>query len=222
MSNIPKIIDINGPVVKADSMGIYKVRDMVLVGVKKLIGEIISIDEDVATIQVYEETQGLKVGETIESTNVPLSVTLGPGIIGNIFDGIQRPLEKIYSMTGEFIAEGIGLVSIDKDKEWDVEILVKVGDKLSSGEVFATTQETSFIKHKILVPPTISGEVIEALPSGKYNLETEKEFTLFKNGNTVKIKDNLENKKYRVYYQDEFLGLANIENNNLLKGYKYY
>ena len=114
MCNIPKIIDINGPVVKADSMGIYKVRDMVLVGDKKLIGEIISIDEDVATIQVYEETQGLKVGETIESTNVPLSVTLGPGIIGNIFDGIQRPLEKIYSMTGEFIAEGIGLVSIDK------------------------------------------------------------------------------------------------------------
>ena len=93
-------------------MGIYKVRDMVLVGSKKLIGEIISIDEDIATIQVYEETQGLKVGEIIESTNVPLSVTLGPGIIGNIFDGIQRPLEKIYSMTGEFIAEGIGLVSI--------------------------------------------------------------------------------------------------------------
>ena len=172
MRNIPKIIDINGPVVKADSMEIYKVRDMVLVGDKKLIGEIISIDEDVATIQVYEETQGLKVGETIESTNVPLSVTLGPGIIGNIFDGIQRPLEKIYSMTGEFIAEGIGLISIDKDKEWDVEILVKVGDKLSSGEVFATTQETSFIKHKILVPPTVSGEVIEVLPSGKYNLET--------------------------------------------------
>ena len=173
MCNIPKIIDINGPVVKADSMGIYKVRDMVLVGDKKLIGEIISIDEDVATIQVYEETQGLKVGETIESTNVPLSVTLGPGIIGNIFDGIQRPLEKIYSMTGEFIAEGIGLVSIDKEKQWDVEILVKVGDKLSAGEIFATTQETSFIEHKILVPPTISGEVIEALPSGKYNLETD-------------------------------------------------
>ena len=173
MYNIPKIIDINGPVVKADSMGIYKVRDMVLVGDKKLIGEIISIDEDVATIQVYEETQGLKVGETIESTNVPLSVTLGPGIIGNIFDGIQRPLEKIYSMTGEFIAEGIGLVSIDKEKQWDVEILVKVGDKLSAGEIFATTQETSFIEHKILVPPTVSGEVIEALPSGKYNLETD-------------------------------------------------
>ena len=173
MYNIPKIIDINGPVVKADSMGIYKVRDMVLVGDKKLIGEIISIDEDVATIQVYEETQGLKVGETIESTNVPLSVTLGPGIIGNIFDGIQRPLEKIYSMTGEFIAEGIGLVSIDKEKQWDVEMLVKVGDKLSAGEIFATTQETSFIEHKILVPPTVSGEVIEALPSGKYNLETD-------------------------------------------------
>ncbi len=96
MSNIPKIIDINGPVVKADSMGIYKVRDMVLVGVKKLIGEIISIDEDVATIQVYEETQGLKVGETIESTNVPLSVTLGPGIIGNIFFQAVFEYHQIY------------------------------------------------------------------------------------------------------------------------------
>lgn len=188
MRNIPKIIDINGPVVKADSMEIYKVRDMVLVGDKKLIGEIISIDEDVATIQVYEETQGLKVGETIESTNGPLSVTLGPGIIGNIFDGIQRPLEKIYSMTGEFIAEGIGLISIDKDKEWDVEILVKVGDKLSPGEVFATTQETSFIKHKILVPPTVSGEVIEVLPSGKYNLETNLVIIKDENGKIHNLK----------------------------------
>ena len=173
MCNTPRIIDINGPVVKACGMGIYKVRDMVLVGSKKLIGEIISIDEDIATIQVYEETQGLKVGEIIESTNVPLSVTLGPGIIGNIFDGIQRPLEKIYSMTGEFIAEGIGLVSIDEEKLWEVEMLVKVGDKISSGQVFATTQETSFIKHKILVPPTVSGEVIEVLESGKYNLNTD-------------------------------------------------
>ena len=103
--SLPKITDINGPVVKADNMSIYKVRDMVIVGDMKLIGEIISIDEDVATIQVYEETQGLKVGESIESTGMPLSVTLGPGIIGNIFDGIQRPLQRIYDMTENFIAD---------------------------------------------------------------------------------------------------------------------
>lgn len=169
----PKIVDINGPVVKACGMSGYKVRDMVVVGEKKLIGEIISVFEDIATIQVYEETQGLKVGEEIISTNVPLSVTLGPGIIGNIFDGIQRPLEQIYNMTGDFINEGIGLVSIDKEKLWDTEILVKQGDFLNEGEIFAKVKETSFIDHKVMVPPTISGEVIDVLPSGKYNLETK-------------------------------------------------
>ncbi|EHL15355.1 hypothetical protein HMPREF9630_00724 [Peptoanaerobacter stomatis] len=173
MNETPKIIDINGPVVKASGMGVYKVRDMVLVGDMKLIGEIISIDGDIATIQVYEETQGLKVGEKIVSTDIPLSVTLGPGIIGNIFDGIQRPLENIYEITGDFIAEGIGLLSIDKSKTWKVEMLVKTGETVTAGQVFATTQETSFIKHKILIPPNVSGEVIEALPSGEYNLEEE-------------------------------------------------
>lgn len=188
MSDTPKIVDINGPVVKASGMSIYKVRDMVLVGNMKLIGEIISIDEDIATIQVYEETQGLKVGEKIISTDVPLSVTLGPGIIGNIFDGIQRPLEKIYSMTGDFIAEGIGLLTIDTQKIWDVEILVKVGDVLSSGQIFATTDETSFIKHKILVPPNVKGEVIEVLPSGKYTLEDEVVTLKDEDGKIYKLK----------------------------------
>ena len=173
MVSLPRIIDINGPVVKADNMSTYKVRDMVIVGDMKLIGEIISIDKDVATIQVYEETQGLKVGEQITSTDVPLSVTLGPGMVGNIFDGIQRPLERIYEMTGDFIAEGIGLLSIDKEKIWKVDMIAKQGDVLSAGQIFATVQETSFINHKVLVPPNISGTVISAKPSGEYNLETD-------------------------------------------------
>lgn len=173
MVSLPRIIDINGPVVKADNMSTYKVRDMVIVGDMKLIGEIISIDKDVATIQVYEETQGLKVGEQITSTNIPLSVTLGPGMVGNMFDGIQRPLERIYEMTGDFIAEGIGLLSIDKEKIWKVDMIAKQGDVLSAGQIFATVQETSFINHKVLVPPNISGTVISAKPSGEYNLETD-------------------------------------------------
>lgn len=173
MVSLPRIIDINGPVVKADNMSTYKVRDMVIVGDMKLIGEIISIDKDVATIQVYEETQGLKVGEQITSTDVPLSVTLGPGMVGNMFDGIQRPLERIYEMTGDFIAEGIGLLSIDKEKIWKVDMIAKQGDVLSAGQIFATVQETSFINHKVLVPPNISGTVISAKPSGEYNLETD-------------------------------------------------
>ncbi len=173
MVSLPRIIDINGPVVKADNMSTYKVRDMVIVGDMKLIGEIISIDKDVATIQVYEETQGLKVGEQITSTDIPLSVTLGPGMVGNMFDGIQRPLERIYEMTGDFIAEGIGLLSIDKEKIWKVDMIAKQGDVLSAGQIFATVQETSFINHKVLVPPNISGTVISAKPSGEYNLETD-------------------------------------------------
>lgn len=171
MSQEPKIIDINGPVVKADSMGDYKVRDMVLVGRQKLIGEIISLAGDVATIEVYEETAGLKAGESIEGTGMPLSVTLGPGIIGGIFDGIQRPLTDIYEKSGQFIPEGIGLLSIDKQKIWDVDMLVKEGDYLKRGQIFATTQETSYIQHKILVPPNVSGRVVSAKPSGSYNLE---------------------------------------------------
>jgi V-type ATP synthase alpha chain 2 len=188
MVGLPKITDINGPVVKADNMSIYKVRDMVIVGDMKLIGEIISIDEDVATIQVYEETQGLKVGESIQSTGMPLSVTLGPGIIGNIFDGIQRPLQRIYNMTGDFIAEGIGLISIDKEKLWDVELLAKVGDKLTAGQIFATVQETSFINHKVTVPPNISGTVTEVLPSGKYSIDTEVLTLVDENNQTHKLK----------------------------------
>lgn len=188
MVGLPKITDINGPVVKADNMSIYKVRDMVIVGDMKLIGEIISIDEDVATIQVYEETQGLKVGESIQSTGMPLSVTLGPGIIGNIFDGIQRPLQRIYDMTGDFIAEGIGLISIDKEKIWDVEILARAGDKLTAGQTFATVQETSFINHKVTVPPNISGTVTEVLPSGKYSIDTEVLTLVDENNQTHKLK----------------------------------
>lgn len=188
MVGLPKITDINGPVVKADNMSIYKVRDMVIVGDMKLIGEIISIDEDVATIQVYEETQGLKVGESIQSTGMPLSVTLGPGIIGNIFDGIQRPLQRIYNMTGDFIAEGIGLISIDKEKLWDVELLAKVGDKLTAGQIFATVQETSFINHKVTVPPNISGTVTEVLPSGKYSIDTDVLTLVDENNQTHKLK----------------------------------
>ncbi len=188
MVGLPKITDINGPVVKADNMSIYKVRDMVIVGDMKLIGEIISIDEDVATIQVYEETQGLKVGESIQSTGMPLSVTLGPGIIGNIFDGIQRPLQRIYNMTGDFIAEGIGLISIDKEKLWDVELLAKIGDKLTAGQIFAAVQETSFINHKVTVPPNISGTVTEVLPSGKYSIDTEALTLVDENNQTHKLK----------------------------------
>ncbi|QCX33033.1 V-type ATP synthase subunit A [Caloramator sp. E03] len=162
---------INGPVIKADNMEMFKMREMVTVGEKRLIGEVISIDGDIGTVQVYEETTGLRVGEKIESTGKPLSVKLGPGIIGNIFDGIQRPLSFIYEKSGGFISEGIGLASIDLTKKWEVSIKVKEGDIINEGSIFGTVQETPLIVHKLMIPPDISGKIVYAIESGCYDME---------------------------------------------------
>ena len=166
------IIGVNGPVIKAEHMRGFKMREMVMVGLKKLIGEIIILEEDYATIQVYEETSGLKIGESVISTGSPLSLKLGPGILGNIFDGIERPLEKINEISYGFLPEGIGLISLDEEKLWDVEIIVKPGDELKQGYIYATVQETQSIIHKIMVPPGVMGTVTWACESGKYNIET--------------------------------------------------
>ncbi|MEN6313175.1 MAG: V-type ATP synthase subunit A [Clostridiaceae bacterium] len=162
---------INGPVVKGTNMGSFKLNEMVTVGDKKLIGEVVAINGDVATVQVYEETEGLKAGEKILYTGSPLSVTLGPGMLGNIFDGIQRPLLKINGMSEDFIPEGIGLLSLDEEKQWEVKVLVKPGDILKPGSVYAAVQETLSIAHKLMVPVNISGTVTEVKPDGLYTLK---------------------------------------------------
>jgi V/A-type H+-transporting ATPase subunit A len=149
----------------------FMVREMVMLGEKKLIGEVISLENDLGTIQVYEETSGLRMGEKVYGTGKPLSLKLGPGIIGNIFDGIERPLSKIYDSGFKFIPEGIGLISLDEKKSWEVEILVKPGDILKSGEVFAKVQETSMIVHRVMVPPGIKGKVVSTVKSGSYTLQ---------------------------------------------------
>ena len=164
-------ISVNGPVVGAKNMTGFKVREMVMVGEKKLLGEVISLDGDTGTIQVYEETEGLKSGENVYSTGNPLSLTLGPGMIGNVFDGIQRPLQAIEKISGGFIAEGIGLLSLDKEKLWDVTILVSEDDYVESGEIYATVQETSLIVHKLLIPPGVSGNLKDVKPSGQYTID---------------------------------------------------
>lgn len=171
MANFEGIVRlINGPVVKGLNMGSFKVNEMVTVGKQKLIGEVVSIEGDAATVQVYEETEGLRAGEKIYSTGTPFSVTLGPGILGSIFDGIQRPLEKIQIMSKDFIPEGIGLISLDEKKEWETEITVKVGDILKAGDIYGTVQETSSIVHKLMVSYNISGIVKEVKPNGLYKL----------------------------------------------------
>jgi len=171
MARQGNIIYINGPVVRADHMEGFMVREMVMVGEKKLIGEVISLENNLGTIQVYEETSGLGMGEKVYGTGKPLSLKLGPGIIGNIFDGIERPLSKIYDSGFKFIPEGIGLISIDEKKFWDVEILVKPGDILKFGEVFAKIQETTIIVHKIMVPPGIKGRVVSTVKNGSYTIQ---------------------------------------------------
>lgn len=168
---VGKIIGINGPVIKAVNMTGFTMREMVMVGSKKLIGEIIILEGDNATIQVYEETSGLKAGEEVISTGRPLSLKLGPGIIGNIFDGIERPLVKIEEISRGFIPEGIGLISIDEEMQWTVEITVKVGDNLKAGDIYALVQETCLVQHRIMVPPGIDGVVTEVEKNGKYTLE---------------------------------------------------
>jgi V/A-type H+-transporting ATPase subunit A len=167
-----RVVYVNGPVVKANNMKNFKMREMVTVGEKKLIGEVISIDGELGTIQVYEETTGIKIDDEVVSTQKPLSVTLGPGIVGNIFDGIQRPLNIIFDKSGNFIKEGIGLATIDKKKKWYVELTVKVGDELKEGDIFGTVDETPLIKHHLMVPPNIKGKVEEVRQNGEYDLET--------------------------------------------------
>ena len=162
---------INGPVVKGVHMGSFKLNEMVTVGEQKLIGEVVSIEGDVATVQVYEETEGLKAGEKIRYTGNPLSVTLGPGMLGNIFDGIQRPLEKINGMSENFIPEGIGLLSLDDEKRWETHITVKSGDVLEPGMVYATVQETLSITHRLMVPYPLRGTVVKAEADGPYSLK---------------------------------------------------
>ena len=177
----PRIKTINGPVVIANNARKLTVREMVSVGDLKLIGEVISLEGDEATIQVYEDTSGLKVNENIMPTSRPLSVRLGPGMLGNMFDGIQRPLKKIMDENGAFIPSGIGFENLDENKQWDVKILAKVGQKISKGDIYATIKETETIEHRLMASE--DGEVVEAKEDGLYKLEDT--VVKIKSGNKV-------------------------------------
>ena len=170
MINEGNIIKIAGPVIVADGMRGTQMYEVVRVGEAKLIGEIIELEGDTATIQVYEETAGVKPGEKVESTGGPLSVELGPG---SIFDGIQRPLEVIKGISGDYIARGIDVDSIDKEKKWTFEPIAKVGDKVVGGDVLGQVQETSAVLQKIMVPPMIEGTIKSIAAKAEYTvLET--------------------------------------------------
>ena len=166
-----KIYEINGPVVKMKDAPDFTMLERVKVGKMGLIGEVIGIDGEFTVVQVYEPTSGLKPGETVSGTGVAMSAVLGPGMIGNIFDGIQRPLEKIEEKSGGgFIARGIDVENLNGDKKYDVTVIKKQGDKVFAGEIIATCAETALITHKSMVPPHISGEVVFAAENGSYTV----------------------------------------------------
>ena len=164
------IYGINGPVVTIKGTKDFSMLEMVYVGNDRLVGEIIGITDKFTTIQVYEQTTGLKPGEPVFNTGHPMSVTLGPGILSNIYDGIQRPLKLIEKRSGAFIEKGLDVSPLDEEKLWNVTIVAKVGDVVKGGFVYATCPETSLILHKCMVPPNISGEVISVLKDGEYKV----------------------------------------------------
>ena len=164
------IYGINGPVITVKGRTELSMSEMVYVGNAGLIGEVIRLDKDAAIIQAYEETSGLKPGEPVKATGQPMSVTLGPGILSNIFDGIENPLELIAQSAGSFIPRGLRPAPLDEKKLWDVTVTAKVGDELKAGDIYATCPETAVITHKIMVPPDVSGKVVEVKESGKYTV----------------------------------------------------
>ncbi len=164
------ISGINGSVITIHGSKDFAMREMVIVGDLKLSGEVIAIRGNDVIAQVYEVTTGLKLHEPVIGTGEPLSVTLGPGIIGNVFDGIQRPLEIIMNLTGPFIGRGIDVDAIDMTKKWDINIKVKKGDLLTGGHIIGSVKESSSITHYVMVPPTMKGKVTKVLPSGAYTV----------------------------------------------------
>ena len=164
-----RIVKVSGPLIVAENMADVKVYDVVKVGEDELIGEVIELRRDRASIQVYEETSGLGVGDKVVSTGEPLSVELAPGIIGGIYDGIQRPLETIVEKYGDRITRGLRVNKIDRDKLWNFVPTKKVGDYVEAGDPIGYVKETAIVEHKILVPYGVSGR-IESIEAGEFNV----------------------------------------------------
>ena len=165
-----RIVKVSGPLVVAEGMEDANMADVVRVGKQQLIGEILNMTGGSASIQVYEETSGLGPGAEVTTTGMPLSVELGPGMLENIYDGIQRPLTEIRDRCGETIARGVQVPALNREKKWAFTPTVKKGDKLSGGDVIGTVQETSAVLHKIMVPPKMAGTVKE-IKSGEFTVE---------------------------------------------------
>lgn len=181
------IYGINGPVVTIKGATDFSMMEMVYVGQEKLVGEIIGINDKLTTVQVYEDTTGLKPGDPVTGTKAPMNVLLGPGILNNIFDGIERPLSEIEKSEGAFINRGSQVSALDTEKLWDVTITAKVGDYLNGGEIYATLPETDIITHKCMVPPNLSGKVTFTAQNGQYKLHDTVAIIVDDNGTEHKL-----------------------------------
>lgn len=164
------IYGINGPVVYLRGNTGFKMSEMVYVGKERLVGEVINLTSDTTTIQVFEETTGIKPGEEVTATGDAISVTLAPGILNNIFDGIERPLSEIAKDGGAYINRGVSVDSLDTSKLWDVHVTIEKGQEVSGGTIIAEVPETSAIIHKSMVPPNVYGTVLNVVPDGKYTI----------------------------------------------------
>ncbi len=171
MENKGIVYGINGPVIYIKSNTGFKMGEMVYVGTEKLVGEVIGLTTDMTTIQVYEETSGLKPGEEVIATGSAISVILGPGIINNIFDGIERPLTEIAEKAGIYINRGINAESLNTKKMWNVHMTIFVGERIAGGTIIAEIPETAAIIHKSMVPPNVSGIVKSVVADGQYTVE---------------------------------------------------
>ena len=183
--NTATIYGINGPVIYLKGNTGFRMSEMVYVGKEKLVGEVIALTKDMTTVQVYEETSGLRPGEEVVASGSAVSVTLAPGILNNIFDGIERPLEEIAKSGGAFITRGVTVDSLDREKKWEAHITVKEGDFLRGGDIIAEVPETRAIVHKCMVPPEVEGTVIHVVPDGAYTID-ETLITLQLNDGTTK------------------------------------
>ena len=168
--NIGKITKVSGPLIEAEGLTDANIYDVVEVSKDKLIGEIIEMRGDVASIQVYEETTGIGPGDEVRSTGRPLSVELGPGMLERMYDGIQRPLEKLEALAGNFLKKGVTAPALDREKLWDFEPVANIGDELVAGDILGTVEETTVITHKIMVPYGVSGK-LKDIKAGEFKVE---------------------------------------------------
>lgn len=181
-----RVIKVSGPLVTADGLKDANVSDVVRVGKQQLVGEILNMSGDTASIQVYEETSGLGPGAEVVSTGMPMSVELGPGMLENIYDGIQRPLPEIRKLTGETIARGVNVPSLSRTAVWEFVPVAKEGDKLEAGDVLGAVQETPAVLHKIMVPPNTRG-TLKWIKGGKFTVEENIACLTLDNGKDMEL-----------------------------------